>query len=120
LRVLVLGQVPPLPHRGPECVFLASDARQCSALRGPLDAEQHDFIAALRSTVAPFDNARFLDLEPALCDTEYCAPARDGQIYYIDATHLSDAGARAVRAYFAADFAWVVGSTERGRPLGER
>jgi peptidoglycan/LPS O-acetylase OafA/YrhL len=119
LRVLVLGQVPPLPHRAPECMFLASDVRQCSALRGPLDAEQHDFTAALRSAVAPFDNARFVDVEPALCDTTSCASGREGQIYYIDATHLSDAGARAVRAYFASDFAWVVGSTERGRPLGE-
>lgn len=119
LRVLVLGQVPPLPYRAPECVFLASDPKQCSALRAPLDAEQHDFMAALKSAVAPFDNARFLDLEPALCDAEYCAPAREGQIYYIDATHLSDAGARAVQAHFAPDFAWVVAGAGRGKASGE-
>jgi peptidoglycan/LPS O-acetylase OafA/YrhL len=119
LRVLVLGQVPPLPYRAPECVFLAGDAGQCSALRGPLDAEQNDFMAALRSAVAPFDNARFLDLEPALCDAEHCVASRGGQIYYIDGTHLSDAGARAVRDYFASDFAWVVAGAGRDKLSGE-
>ncbi len=120
LRVLVLGQAPPLPYRAPECLFLTSDGRKCNALRAPLDAEQHDFTAALRSTVARFDNARFIDLEPALCDAQSCVAGRGGEIYYIDATHLSDAGARAVRAHFAADFDWVVGRAERDKRSGER
>jgi len=121
LRVLVLGQVPPLPYVAPECVYhagLANDVAQCGARRSKIDGEQRDLLDALRAAVAPFDNARVLDLEPALCDAESCSPLRDGHIYYSDATHLSDAGARAVRAHFAEDFAWIFAPTERDRSSG--
>jgi hypothetical protein len=113
LRVLVLGQVPPLPYRAPECVFLARDMQRCGVARSTFEAEHHDLIDALQSAVAPFDNARFVDPALALCDAQYCLPARDGEIDYIDATHLSDAGARVVRAHFADDFAWLLGSAQR-------
>src|SRR5262249_54790116 len=118
LRVLVLGQVPPLPYPAPECVYragLAGDVGHCGANRSAIETEQRELSAALQAAVARFDNARFLDLAPALCDAETCSPVGGGRIYYSDSTHLSDTGARAVRAHFAGDFAWVSGATQRDK-----
>ena len=118
LRVLVLGQVPPLPYAAPECVYragLAGDVNRCSAILSTIEAEQHDLTAALRAAVAPFDNTRYLDLTAALCDDKACSPVAGDRITYSDITHLSDSGARAVREHFALDFAWVFAGSERDK-----
>jgi hypothetical protein len=119
LRVLVLGPVPQMAHPAPECIYRTSgdrDGNRCGVSRQNADAGLSELVTALQLAAHGFDNARFIDLRLALCDAEYCPPGRGGQIYYRDAHHLSDVGARAVRERFRAEFAWVFAARQRFQP----
>jgi len=113
LRVLLVGPVPELPHRVPECLFLATDVQSCAAPASEIEASQRDVVAALRAAATGFDDVRFVDAAAAFCDVTWCVPAREGTIYYRDSNHLTDAGAELLQRRFSDDFAWIFAAPER-------
>jgi hypothetical protein len=118
LRVLVLGPVPIMPYPVPECIFRAhseADLRRCRTTSAEVDLAQRKIVTALRSATMKFDDTRFVDLRQALCDMDYCWPARGGSIYYSDTNHLSGPGARIVHDRFRDDFAWAFAAPPRDK-----
>ncbi|MET0707376.1 MAG: acyltransferase family protein [Tardiphaga sp.] len=116
LRVLLVGPVPIMPRAVPGCLFLArSDAEQrsCRTTRAETDAMEDDIVAALRFAASGDDNVRFIDVRPAFCDSDTCWPARRGEIYYRDNSHLSPAGNRLIHDRFKGDLAWVFATRSR-------
>lgn len=116
LRVLVIGPVPDIPFPGPECAFraeLAGDPGRCNARRNEVDSLLGAIADSLRSAVRSSDNARFVDVRAALCDSEVCRSTQNGQIFYTDDNHLSNAGALFVLDKFREDFEWVFGASHR-------
>jgi peptidoglycan/LPS O-acetylase OafA/YrhL len=111
LRVLVLGPIPEMPYRVPECVFLArlaaGEMQRCGSASRDVDVSQRDVVEALRAATAKFDNVRFVDASAAFCDSMECRPGRDGSLYYSDTNHLTNAGAGVLHERFRDDFAWI-------------
>lgn len=117
IRVLVVGPVPVLPLDAPECNFRASfagsDIKRCNPRRSDVEAAHGAITAALQAAVRGSRNARFVDVQTALCDSDYCWSGRNGQIYYTDDNHLSNPGALAVLDQFKDDFSWIFGASQR-------
>jgi peptidoglycan/LPS O-acetylase OafA/YrhL len=119
LRVLVLGPVPTMPYPVPECIFRAkseNELRRCRYTRSEVDLMQRDIVNALQSAVSQFDHARFLDLKAALCDSAFCWPSGQDNIFYSDTNHLSASGARVVADRFKDDFDWAFAAEQRAQP----
>lgn len=63
---------------------------------GGLERGQDAYAAQVRKVAAEFPGVAVVDLAAPLCDARLCYAMRDGQMYYRDRLHLSQAGSRAV------------------------
>jgi len=123
LRVLLVGPVPIMPRSVPGCLFLATSPAdpRCRTTRAETDAMENDIVDALRSAAGDAVDVRFIDIRPAFCDADTCWPARHGEIYYRDTSHLSPAGNRLIFDRFKADLSWVFAANRRdGRATVQR
>ena len=57
-------------------------------------------LAVFQRLVEKFPNVHIIDTSGVLCDATQCWGGQGGQVWYRDATHLSNAGTQAIAAYF--------------------
>lgn len=65
-----------------------------------MDFYQAQAIRSIRR-VAAITGVKSLDLRPSLCSANSCSSVVDGQLYWMDATHISPAASRDLSATFA-------------------
>ena len=61
-------------------------------------------LAVFQRLVDKFPNVRIIDTSGVFCDATQCWGGRGGEVWYRDATHLNNAGARAMASYFVPVF----------------
>jgi hypothetical protein len=98
-EVWLLLDVPELDFDINECVgrpfsFTQRSPRQpCSVPRDRVVEQQKTFREAVRRLEANFPSFHVFDPLPYICDAVQCYAAREDQVFYTDADHLSVAGA---------------------------
>lgn len=100
-RFIFVGNV---PAAAPASHQMTRGLARCYQLIGgdcpnsyPRDSgELHQFNQQLRSMLSAYPNAYFIDPYNSLCDEKLCYVARDGDIYYSDDAHLTQAGSQKI------------------------
>jgi hypothetical protein len=93
-NIVLIRSTPVLPFNGLYCLtgnkplvrLLAGDDR-CRAPSA--DARNDAVYAALQAAVAPFGNARTLDMNDAICPGGMCHAQQDGYVTFRDRNHLT-------------------------------
>ena len=61
---------------------------------------RHTELAVFQRLVEKFPNVRIIDTSGVFCDATQCWGGQGGQVWYRDATHLNNAGTRAIASHF--------------------
>jgi hypothetical protein len=57
-------------------------------------------LSVFRRLVEKFPNVHVIDTSDVFCDAKQCWGGKGGEVWYRDATHLNNAGSKAVAAHF--------------------
>jgi hypothetical protein len=83
---------------------------RCTISRSSYLGSRRKTHAWLKSALAAHPDVRFVDPIDVFCDDRTCRPYDDQAALYINASHLSNAGARRIYDAFEGDFDWVFGA----------
>lgn len=81
----------------------ALSEKDCSVRRKDFDEQRSDYRVLLSSVFAIFPEVKIFDAPSLLCKGDVCSGMQDGNILYLDKTHLSETGSLLVGAHLAAE-----------------
>jgi peptidoglycan/LPS O-acetylase OafA/YrhL len=112
-KILVIGPVPELYHRAPECLVRA-DKRgidrdiACAVPREDADQHRQTVMTWLTEAMQGDPQVRLADPLRAFCDAVFCRPYRSDTALYRDDDHLSDDGAIWMTKAMKPDLDWAM------------
>ncbi len=107
LRVLIVLPPPDFPHSVPACAAIRAVA-QCGVSRAEEDLYRSSSIALVREVARAHRNVRVMDPIAFFCDSLSCPAEPHGIMATRDASHVSQAAARAFAPYMREDFRWLI------------
>lgn len=120
IETIVVSDVPVMPFHPSTCVERPAIKEYvrtpCSVPAATWNRRVAETNAALRAAAAGLDNVSFFDPSSALCNAQACSAVRDGELLYMDAHHLSSAGAALVAAELLETRALIDEASVAGTP----
>ena len=106
LRILIIGPTPGLRYKAVECL-LRHEERFCAWPKAEYERNREKTMREFAGAIAGRAYVKFLDPTPFFCDENRCRAARNGQILYTDASHVSASASRSFAGFARTDLSWL-------------
>lgn len=113
-RILIVGPTPLFRRPVPNCLALADRigadrTLACGVRRADYDQETGPASKLITEAVAAAEGIRVIWPTDQFCDADWCRPWLDDAVFWMDRSHLSDAGLERIIAAHSKDVDWLFG-----------